>query len=797
MRKELPVEKLRNTCVPKDLGCTSSLDIRTLENIIGQERAVRSLTFGLKIREKGFNIYVAGLPGTGRTTAVKRFLDDIAKDKPVPDDWCYAYNFRDAYRPTILRLPPGKARELEADMVTLVEAARRDVSGAFESEEYVGHVEVAVKDFEKRKAELLGEANKRAQEQGFAIQATPVGLRTVPLREGKPLSEEEFAELSEAEKDELKQKRDQVQSDIEAAIRQGRRIDKDAQEALEKLDREVALYAISQLVEDLRDKYANLPDVVRFLGQVQEDILDNLPLFRGEPEEEEAASPLSRGRMRGPSLRRYEINVIVDNADLEGTPVVMELNPAYGNLFGRVEQEARFGALMTDFTLIRGGSLHRANGGFLVIPVDDLLRNAVSWESLKRALSNGQITIEDVAERFGFITTKSLRPEPIPLDVKVVLIGGPEVYQLLRAYDEDFGELFKVKADFDTQMDRTEENVRDYIAFVCTLCREENLKHLDSSALANVVEHGSRLVADQTKLSTRFNDLADIIREASHYAVEDEAQLVTGEHVQKAIEERFLRSSLYNERINEMIERGVIKIEVEGAKVGQVNGLSVLSLGDIAFGRPNRITASVGLGREGLLDIEREANLGGPIHTKGVMIIAGYLAQKYAQDKPLSLNARLVFEQSYSGVEGDSASSTELYAILSSLSGVPINQGIAVTGSVNQRGEVQAIGGVNEKIEGFFEIVKTKGFSGEQGVLIPESNVDNLMLKEEVVKAVEEGEFHIWSVSTIDEGIEVLTGRKAGEKTKEGKFEDGTINQLVDQRLEEFAESMRVYLGRD
>jgi lon-related putative ATP-dependent protease len=472
------------------------------------------------------------------------------------------------------------------------------------------------------------------------------------------------------------------------------------------------------------------------------------------------------------------------------------MNPTYSNLFGRVEQEAQFGALTTDFTLIRRGSLHHANGGYLVLPLEEILRNPLSWDSLKRALENAEITIEDVGERIGFITTKSLRPEPIPLDVKVILIGRPDAYQLMLAYDEQFNELFKVKADFDTVMPRNQERVNDYVGFVSALCNHENLLHLDASALAKIIEHSSRLAEDQEKLSTHFGEISDVIREASYYARQDQAGLVTAKHIQRAIDERFYRSSLIRERIQEMINRDIIKIDIQGEQVGQVNGLSVIQLGDLSFGQPSRITVSLGLGSEGLIDIEREADLSGPIHTKGVLILSGYLAGQYSQDKPLSLSARLVFEQSYSGVEGDSASSTELYAILSALSDLPIKQGIAVTGSVNQKGDVQAIGGVNEKIEGFFEICSLKGLTGEQGVMIPESNVANLMLKESVIEAVQAGKFNIWPVKHIDEGIEILTGVKAGSRDADGTFEEGSVHAKVDQRLQELAEKLNEF-GKD
>ncbi|MCW3982122.1 MAG: Lon protease family protein, partial [Candidatus Bathyarchaeota archaeon] len=489
-------------------------------------------------------------------------------------------------------------------------------------------------------------------------------------------------------------------------------------------------------------------------------------------------------------FRKYEVNVILDNSNVEGAPVVMELNPTHQNLFGRIEKEAQFGVLTTDHTMIRAGSLHRANGGYLVIPAEDLIRNLFSYDSLKRALTNKCIDIEEAGERLGFITTKGLKPEPIPLDVKVLVIGHPHLYTQLYLLDADFKKLFKVKADFDTTMERTAENAKRYAAFICTLCQKEGLKHFDSSGIAKIIEYGSRLAQDQQKLSTRFGDVADTIREANFYALHENSEYVKANHVRKAIDEKFYRSSLTQEKIREMMERDVILIDTEGEAVGQVNGLSVMSLGDISFGAPSRVTASIGLGREGIVDIQREAKLAGPIHTKGVMILSGYLTEKYAQDKPLTLSARLVFEQSYGMVEGDSASSTEIYALLSALAGAPIKQGFAVTGSVNQKGEIQAIGGVNEKIEGFFEVCKAKGITGKQGVLIPESNTQNLMLKEDVVDAAKKGQFHIHPIKTVDQGIEILTGLRAGDKLPDGTFEEDTINHRVDRNLRGLAEKL-------
>jgi lon-related putative ATP-dependent protease len=575
-------------------------------------------------------------------------------------------------------------------------------------------------------------------------------------------------------------------------MRQFADMDGKVHDEIEKVNRNVALYAIDHLVADLAEKYKELPDVLDYLKDVQTDILDNVSQFMKETETQ-PQTPFPLPFMKETPFRKYEVNVVVDNSDAKGAPVIKESNPTYQNLFGRIESEAQFGALITDFTMIRRGSLHRANGGYLVLPVEGLLINPFSYDSLKRALRNGHIVIEEAQERMGFITTRSLKPAPIPLDIKVVLIGDPVLYQQLYTLDKEFSELFKVKADFDTTMERTDENMQQYAAFVCTLCQKENLKHLDGSGLAKLIEHSSRLAEDQTKLSTQFAEVADIVREANFYATQENSEAVTGDHVRKAIEEKIYRSKLIQEKIQEMIKREILLIDTKATATGQVNGLSVVGLGDFAFGIPSRVTVSVGLGREGVVDIEREAQMGGPIHTKGVLILSGYLNEKYAQDKPLSLSARLVFEQNYEGVEGDSASSTELYAILSALSGLPVKQYIAVTGSVNQKGEVQAIGGVNEKIEGFFEVCKAKGLSGQQGVMIPESNVQNLMLKEEILDAVKAGKFHIYSVDSIDQGIEILTGIKAGVRRKDGTFEKETVNERVDKRLQEMAQKLREF----
>ena len=791
MLKELPAKKLRLECDPKLIRCETTERMAILEEIVGQERAVKALKFGLDIKERGFNIYVAGLPGSGRTTAVRDFLEKIAKGKPVPSDWCYVNNFVDPFVPRAIKLPLGRGKEFQRNMKSFIDQVRSVLPKAFESEDYATKREAAIKAIEEERARLVAQLNEKAQKEGFVIQSTPIGVLIIPVVKGKPLSDQELLALPHQLKDEIEKKREKLKSELRSAMRRLRGLERKGNEEIQKLIREVAIYAIGHLVDGLVEKYKEFPDVKTYLKDVRNDILENVTLFIKEPKAPPVPFPVPW--LKELPFRKYEVNVIVDNSDLQGAPVVMELNPTHQNLFGRIEKEAQFGVLTTDFTMIRGGSLHKANGGYLVLAAEEVLRNIFSYDSLKRALMNKCITIEEAGERLGFITTKGLRPESIPLDVKVVLIGSPFLYQQLYLLDMDFKELFKVKAHFDTTMDRTDENVRKYAAFVCTLCQKEKLKHLHASGLAKIVEYGSRLAQDQKKLSTTFGEVADIIREANFYAVQENSEYVTADHVKRTIDEKVYRSNLIQKKIQEMIERNVLLIDTDGEAVGQVNGLSVMSMGDFAFGRPSRVTASVGLGREGLIDIEREAKLGGRIHTKGVMILSGYLAGKYARDKPLSLSARLVFEQSYGMVEGDSASSTELYALLSVLSGFPIKQSIAVTGSVNQRGEVQAIGGVNEKIEGFFEVCKAKGLNGEQGVLVPESNVQNLMLKEEVVEAVRAGKFHIYPVKTIGRGIEVLTGVKAGARRPDGTFEEGTVNYEVDKRLKAMAEKLREF----
>ena len=792
MANELSAEQVRKRCNPSVFNCNSTEELEPIESIIGQDRALSALRFGLNIPKPGFNIFVSGPAGTGRTTAIKSFLEALAAKKEAPSDWCYVHNFRDPYCPKALELPAGMGQGIQKDLKRTIDNVQRSIAHAFASKEYTDRRSEITESLNKKKRAIFHALNEKARDNRLLLQTTPLGLILIPASNGEPMTAEEYTKLSATDKEELEKRRVELTIEVQEQNAKAKSEDRAVQKQLEDIDREVADYSISPLFGELNNNYSQLTQVVNYLNEVEHDVIEHYEQFKLESQASDS-DPMAamRGMVREQALRKYEVNVLVDSSELKGAPVILEFNPTFINLFGRIEKETQFGALYTDLTMIKSGSLHRANGGYLVVGIENLLTNYQSWEGLKRILRDGKLVIEEIGERLGFITTKSLRPEPIPLDVKVVVIGEPLFYYLLLRLDLEFKELFKVKADFDSRMGKTEANLKDYASVICRMCIRENLKHLKNDALAKIIEHSSRLAGDQEKLSTLFADIADIIREADFWAGEEGVPLIEASHVQKTIEEKVYRSNLIQQRINEMIDKGMIIIDTEGEIVGQVNGLEVLDLGDFAFGKPTRITASVGVGKEGLIDIERESKLGGRLHTKGVMILNGYVTQKYVRDIPLSLSARLVFEQSYEEIEGDSASSTELYTLLSQLSNVPVKQCIAVTGSVNQKGEVQAIGGLNEKIEGFFEICQAKGFNGKQGVLIPASNVRNLMLKEEVVEAVKTGNFHIYPVTTIDEGIEVLTGLKAGQCLEDGSFEPDSVNDRVQKRLATLAEKLR------
>ena len=784
----LSPERVRRTVKVEAIECETTETVEPLTGITSQPRAMSALHFGLGIRSRGFNCYVAGPPGTGKMTAVQDLLSERAQRETVPDDWCYVNNFTDPSRPRALRLPAGRGAELSRDMDAVIERVRADIPRAFVSEEYRSRQEQVTERVGQTRDKLFAQVSERAHTAGFLLQSSPTGLLIAPVVEGKRLSEQEFMALPAATRDELRQRREGLEADVKAVIKQVRRLEKQGRDELRQQDRDAALYVVEGLLEDLVEKYQEFSSVTSYLGVVQEDILENLASFRADDEAtlREAQFPWAREM----AFRKYQVNVVVDNSGQQGAPVVVEANPTHRNLFGAIGREAQLGALATDFTLIRGGSVHQANGGYLVLPVEDMLQSPYAYDGLKRALRAGEVSVEDLGERLGLLETKTLRPDPVPLGVKVILVGGSQLYYRLHALDDDFQELFKVKAEFDSTTDLNDINLAEYVCVIATICRKEGLKHLDRAAAARVVEHGLRLAADQHKLSTRYAELGDILREANYWATEDDVAVIAPSHIERAIEQRIYRSNLVEERLRETIERGAVLIDTAGASVGQVNALSVLSLGDHAFGRASRITATIGLGRGGVVDIEREARLGGPIHTKGMLILGGYLTDQYARERPLSLSARVVFEQSYSGIEGDSASAAELCALLSALAGVPIKQQVAITGSVNQHGHIQAIGGVNEKIEGFFDLCQARALTGDHGVLIPASNVQNLMLRPDVVAAVREGQFRVWAVETVDEAIALLTGVVAGERQADGRFPPGTLHNLVDRRLSQLAKRL-------
>jgi lon-related putative ATP-dependent protease len=789
---ELSPDKLRLVCPPDQVGCETSADLGPIEGIIGQERALTALKFGIEMKGKGFNVYAAGPPITGKRPATRSFLEGIAKSRSVPSDWVYVNNFENSYEPKALMFPPGKARVFQKDLKNFIEQAKRVIPSTLQSDEFVSRTNNITKKAVADRNKILNDLNKQAGTLGYAVRMTQLGISIVPVVDGKPVSQEDFDSLPARVKKKYEQSRDTMRSALDKAGKAINDLDAKTVEELKKLRDDAVHYAFGGLMESLTSRYEDQPPVLQHLNEVRDDILENAEVFTtSEAEEKPGQDQPSPAETRVPdqAFRRYDVNVVVDNSELKGAPVIIEDNPTAANLLGKIEYESRFGALVTDFTLIKGGSLHRANGGFLVVGIDELLKNQFSYDGLKRALQSASLQLEDMGQRLG-ASTKTPVPQPIPLSVKIILVGDHQTYQALYTLDPDFSVLFKVKAHFDDSIERNDKNQKTYGSFVHSLCEREGLNHLDAPALARVVEYGSRLAEDQTKLSTRFPQIADLIREANFYASKDGSKLVKESHIKKALNEKVYRSNLLDEKVKEMIQRGIILIDTSGSKVGQVNGLSVISLGDFDFGQPSRITASLGLGRRGVVDIERESKLGGQIHTKGVLIISGYLENKYAHDKPLSLSCRLVFEQSYGGVDGDSASSTELYAILSALSELPLKQNLAVTGSVNQEGEVQAIGGVNEKIEGFYQTCKVKGFKGDEGVMIPKSNVQHLMLNEEVVEAVRKGKFHIYPVSTIDEGIEILTGVKAGRSQSDGTYEAGSVHYRVNKRLAEMTQKM-------
>jgi lon-related putative ATP-dependent protease len=781
---------VRKSCNPDELDFATTDDIHTSPGTIGQEKALRALDFGLDIASKGFNIFALGDTGTGKMSTVMAMLNEKAATEQVPSDWCYVYNFKNPDLPLAITLEPGKGRVFGKDMDDLIKAIRIDIPKAFESKEYEKQKNQIVDEFQQKQEELFSKLDEEAKTKGFTIKRSVSGIMIVPLKpEGEALTPEEFTKLDEKIKKEMEKTGKQLQEKLNEVFRAMRETEKFVQEMLNKLERAIAFDALYNSIETLKNKYKGSEKIISYLDEVREDILTHLDEFKTQ-EEQPSPLPFLKVPKQEASYARFTVNVIVDNADVKGAPVVFESNPTYLNLFGRIENKIMYGMALTDFTMIRSGSVHRANGGYLIVDALDLLRNPFSYEALKRAIKNKEIRIEDVLEQYRMISTATIKPEAIPLETKVVVVGTPNIYYLLYNLDPEYSELFKVKADFDSRMDRTPENIKKYADFIAGCQKTEKLMPFDRSGVARIVEHGSRLADHQDKLTTRFSSISDLMRESHYWAKKDNANFVRREHVARALVERIHRSNRIEERLLEATIEDTIIVDTAGGKVGQINGLAVLDAGDYMFGKPSRITARTYVGKAGIVNIERETKMSGKVHEKAIFIIASYLGSKYAARKPLSLSASITFEQLYDMIEGDSATCAEMYALLSSIAGVPLKQSFAVTGSMDQNGNVQPIGGVNQKIEGFFDLCKTRGLDGSHGVIIPRRNVKNLMLKQEIVDAVSEGAFSIYSIDRMEEGLEVLTGMTAGAMNDDFTYPVDTINDLVMKRLTEMSKAL-------
>ena len=780
MTRSLTPKELRAVCDPAALPFRSTSELPPAEGLIGQERAAGATAFGVGMRHSGYNLFVLGAARTGKTSSMKRVLAQAAAREPAPSDRCYVHNFADPYRPTALELPPGRGRELKEGMRRLVEECRTRLPRAFESEEFERQKSRIVEELGAQQQEEVARLEEAARAHRFTVLRGPGGLALAPAPYGQPLTTAEYEALPAPVKEEIRAQSEALEAEMDATHRRLRQLERDARSAQERLVRDIGAAVVRPLFQELREQFAGLPAVDRYLTDVESDLVAYAEQLRAA-EDGKIALPFLPPP--GAFLDRYRVNVLVDRTGLAGAPVVLEPNPTHGNLVGRTEHRAYFGTLVTDFTLIRAGALHRANGGYLLLEAVDVLRNPLAWDALKKALKTGSVRIEDPLEEWRPAGAAGLAPEPIPLSLKVILIGRPLLYYLLSAFDEDFHELFKVKVDFDDSLPRTPEFEVLYARFIGAACREEGLAPFSAGGVAKLLEHCSRLVADQGRLTARLGDVLDLVRESAFWAAQGGHAAVLDEDVNRAIAQKTYRANLLEERTRRIIAEGTLLITTDGPAVGQVNGISVLALGDHAFGRPSKITARAYTGEPGVVDIEREAKLGGPVHSKGVMILSGYVAGRYARERALALSASIAFEQHYEEIEGDSAASAELYALLSSLTGIPLEQGLAVTGSVNQRGEIQPVGGINEKIEGFFDVCRARGLTGRQGVLIPAANARHLMLREDVIEAVRAGRFSVHTVSTVDEGLTLLTGRPAGERGPDGRFPEGSVNEAVETAL--------------
>ena len=794
MTTPLPLDAslLRPRCDPGQFDFQTTSELTDVGEIVGQARALEALRFGVGIQHHGYNLYVLGPAGGGKHSAVLQFLTDQATAKPRPDDWCYVNNFENPQTPKALRMPAGTAAELRKDLDRLVQDLRTSIPAALESDDFRNRMEEIQQESHDRHEHAFSELQQEAEQQGMALLHTPRGFAIAPVKDGQVLGNEEFKKLPKQEQDRIEAIMAELRGKLRAIIERIPQWQRERQEKERALVRETTMATVKVLIEELKAKYAEHPAVLAYLDAVCDDVIDHARDFQHQQE-----TPMAMlGMQEPPSFSRLQVNVLVDHTSTSGAPVLYETNPTYQNLIGRVEHLSRLGALVTDFTLIRSGALHRANGGYLILDAHRVLMEPYAWEALKRALSTREIRVESLGQHLSLISTVSLEPQPIALDLKVVLIGERLLYYLLCALDPDFLELFKVAADFEDRIQRDDDGNRAYARLIATLGRNEGLRPFDRTAVARIIEQSARMVGDAHKLSTHMRSVADLLHASDYWAGQRSKSVVDASDVQQAIDAEIGRLDRIRREVQEQIQRGTILIDTAGEQVGQVNGLSVIDLGNFAFGQPSRITATVRLGKGELVDIEREAELGGALHSKGVMILSAFLGARYAANFPLSLSGSLVFEQSYGMVEGDSASVAELCALLSALGDVPVRQSLAVTGSVNQHGRVQAIGAVNEKIEGYFDICRPRGLADGQGVIIPADNVKHLMLREDVVEAAAAGRFHIYPVTTIDEAVSLLTGTDAGERQQDGQFPPESVNGRVSQRLMEFALTQQEFAER-
>ena len=785
-KNELNIKDLKMTCNPNVFKFDTTEELSSIQSGIGQDRGIKALEFGLQVDVKGYNLYLEGPSCVGKTMYTKNYLDTIAPKKKTPCDWCYIYNFENPNEPIAVSLPAGQGKEFQDAMDGFIKEIRKDIKNTFNNDDFEKEKALIKQEFEVRRSALLDKLNEDASQYNFQVKAAQNGIYMMPVVDGKAIEEEEFEKLDETVKQVYEKNSVFVQEQIMEVISQIKEIERLSDKKIAEWQSNVALLTVNVHINFLKSKYKRNKKINKFLNDVKQDVLKNIPVFLEEDTPKNQQAPVNPNMKKPDSCLNYRVNLFIDNSTLEGAPVIMDSNYSYHNIFGSLEYENYYGALKTDHTMLKPGLLQRANGGYIIFQAKDLLANGMCYEALKKALRVKELSIENAADQRSSMVLISLKPEPIPLNLKVILIGNANIYQTLLAMDSDFRKLFKIKVEFEDDAIINAENLQKLSQIVHGFCEHEELPHLDKSGMARLVEYASKLAGSHHKISTRFDDLMQVVGEAATWAKISKSKIVTSKFIDKALEERIERVKKYDSKYLEMIKENSLLINTSGFEVGQLNGLTVMTIGDYTFGKPVKITVNTFTGKKGIINIEREVEISGPSHSKGVLILTGYLGEMFAQDMPLCLTASICFEQLYNGVDGDSASSTELYGLLSSLSGIPINQSIAVTGSVNQKGQIQPIGGVNEKIEGFFQICKMRGLDGSHGVMIPIQNVDNLQLSDEIVEAVKNKQFHIYSVSTIEEGIEILTGVPAGKKDKDGHFPAGTINYLVYEKLKKY-----------